>query len=217
MKRVIFYFDGFNFYNGLKAKAEIDAKWKNYYWMDFVSFCKSFLHAASHQLIKVKYFTAPPKNKDKRTKQQVLFNANRSINGDLFQFINGEYQDKHLNCNACGASFSVPEEKRTDVGIAVDMILDCINDEVDMLILISADSDQIPTIKAIKKQFPDKELKVYFPPQRNSTELRSLMATVVFLEDNEERFKKAVMPGEVKHLTDETKTYTRPLSWKVKT
>ncbi|HEX2609354.1 MAG TPA: NYN domain-containing protein [Flavisolibacter sp.] len=160
MKKVVFYFDGFNFYNGLKDKSKIDRSWRNYYWLDFVKLCNQFLDPSYHTLAKVKYFTAPPKNREKQRKQQVLFNANRALNPDLFLYISGNYQDKSIECHKCHKIFTVPEEKRTDVGIAIEMMVDCINNVAYLLILVTADSDQIPTIKAIKKQFPDKQLKV---------------------------------------------------------
>jgi len=38
MKRTTFYFDGFNFYYGLKEKSNEDESWKEFYWIDFVKF-----------------------------------------------------------------------------------------------------------------------------------------------------------------------------------
>ncbi len=93
MKRVIFYFDGFNFYNGLREKSKSENNWKDYYWIDFVKFCNNFL-SEEHNLIKVKYFTAPPFKSDKRGRQTALFNANKLINGDLIEFVNGKFTDK---------------------------------------------------------------------------------------------------------------------------
>jgi hypothetical protein len=87
MKRVIFYFDGFNFYNGLKDKSAIFPKWKNYYWVDLVKFCNQFI-GDEHSLIKVKYFTAPPSDNKKRSRQSAFFAANMLINGELIEFIN---------------------------------------------------------------------------------------------------------------------------------
>ena len=42
MKRVIFYFDGFNFYHGLKDKSVKMPAWKNYYRIDLVKFTEHF-------------------------------------------------------------------------------------------------------------------------------------------------------------------------------
>ncbi len=212
-KKVVFYFDGFNFYHGFKSYTSINGDWKDYYWLDFAKFCSKFVFAHDNQVLhKIKYFTAPPKNIQKRSKQSALFSANKIINGDLFEVINGHYADKFINCYAtCKEQFVVPEEKCTDVNLALAMINDCIEGNVDIITLITADSDQVSTIKYIKNKFPNIKIRVYFPPDRKSNEIRALMGTVVFLENHEEKFKNAKMPGKV---IGETKTYTRPEDWK---
>lgn len=210
MKRVIFYFDGFNFYNGLKDKSKIEPIWKNYYWLDLVKFCNSFL-SQEHNLIKVKYFTAPPRDDKQRSKQSAFLSANKLLNSDFIEVINGKYLNKEVKCKICKSSFIAQEEKRTDVNIALSMIMDCVLDNTDILILISADSDQIPTIQTVLKEFPDKKIKVYFPPERNSTDLLSISKPIVFLGSNELKFKNAIMPTIV---TDGIKKYTRPEEWK---
>ena len=213
-KKVVFYFDGFNFYHGFKSYTSKNIDWKDYYWLDFGKFCSQFVFPHDNQIVhKIKYFTAPPKNIQKRSKQSALFSANKIINGDIFEVINGHYADKYINCNAtCKQSFIVPEEKCTDVNIALAMINDCLEGNVDIITLITADSDQVSTIKYIKNKFPNIKIRVYFPPDRKSNEIRNLMSTVVFLENHEEKFKNAKMPGIVKK--ENSKTYTRPEDWK---
>lgn len=62
-KKVVFYFDGFNFYNGFKSFTKSNTDWKKYYWIDFIKFCSQFVFSHDGQeLHKVKYFTAPPIN-----------------------------------------------------------------------------------------------------------------------------------------------------------
>lgn len=211
MKRVIFYFDGFNFYNGLKDKSGKLPHWKNYYWLDLVKFCNEFLDKEEHELIKVKYFSAPPGDDKKRSRQSAFFSANKLLNGETVEIINGKYQNKEINCKKCNGVFTGQEEKRTDVNIAVSMIMDCVLDKADILILISADSDQIPTIQTIKSNFPSKKVKVYFPPERSSADILSISKPIIFLGDNESKFKNAVMPTIV---TNGLKKYTKPDNWK---
>lgn len=209
MNRVNFYFDGFNFYNGLKERTINHPEWKNYYWIDFVKFCNQFIPAG--ELIEVKYFTATPSDDGQRSRQSALLKANEMLNPDKFITIKGNYQSKSITCKKCNKIFNHPEEKRTDVNIAVNMMLDCFHDKADTFILISADSDQVPTLQAMKQNFPSKSIKVYFPPNRKSADLLSIINQVVYLENNEDKFMKSVMPGEV--IVGE-KRYTRPLKWK---
>jgi uncharacterized LabA/DUF88 family protein len=59
--------------------------------------------------------------------------------------------------------FRVLEEKRTDVNIAVTMLVDVIEDKCDRLVLVSGDSDLVPAISTIKTIDPDKHVTVYVP------------------------------------------------------
>lgn len=207
-KRVSFYFDGFNFYNGLKEKASFDLKWKNYYWINFVELCRQFMPL--NEIVSVKYFTAPPSNLGARSRQGALFGANLLLNPQVFEVIKGNYQNKSIECKKCKELFTHPEEKRTDVNIATSMLLDCFKDTTDTLILVSADSDQVPTIKAIQDNFPSKNIRVYFPPNRSSADLLSAAKNVVYLENNENKFIAAVMNSTI---SNNNKIYTKPEGW----
>lgn len=214
MKRVIFYFDGFNFYNGLRDKCIKSPHWKDYYWIDVVKFCNQFI-AEDSEIIAVKYFTSPPENDHKRSKQSAFFNVNKLISKGKFQVINGKFSNgKEVVCNAkCGETFYTLEEKRTDVNICLHIVMDCVDNKVDTIILVSADSDQVPTIQTVKARFPTKKLKVYFPPNRSSQDILQHAKPIVFLENNEDKFKAAMLPTIVQV---DGKTYTKPSDWKVK-
>lgn len=56
----------------------------------------------------------------------------------------------------------------TDVNIATHVILDAYKDEYDMAMLISGDSDLVPPIKEIHKNFSNKRVFVAFPPKRHN-------------------------------------------------
>lgn len=109
MKRVTFYFDGFNFYNGLKTKAIQDNSWKQFYWLDFVKFCNQFINE-EQEIVKVKYFTSPPLNPNKKTRQAALLSANKILNPNIFEVINGKYYTKNVTCKLCNQTFQQPEE-----------------------------------------------------------------------------------------------------------
>ena len=42
-QRVTFYIDGFNFYYGLRRTKRNEPQWGDYYWIDMVKLCESFL------------------------------------------------------------------------------------------------------------------------------------------------------------------------------
>lgn len=209
MKRVTFYFDGFNFYNGLKTKATHDPSWKQFYWLDFVQFCNQFVNS-DQKIAKVKYFTSPPLNSNKKSRQAALLSANQLINPDTFEVINGKYYTKNVSCKLCNQIFQQPEEKRTDVNISNHLLMDCFEDLTDKLVLISADTDLISTLTLIKTKFPEKQLKVYFPPLRTSSELLKAFKPVVYLENNKSKFENSIL-DEVVSLSGQT--YIRPENW----
>ncbi|MEO0505788.1 MAG: NYN domain-containing protein [Bacteroidota bacterium] len=193
--RTIVYVDGFNFYYGLKRKKRLDERWGAYYWIDFCKLFQQFL-APEDTLLQVKYFTAPPLSLEKRIRQSALFKANDLINGEKFKVIKGKYIDKPVHCNNCHTDFTKPEEKRTDVNIAVNLIGDCALNRVDKLILVSADSDLVPPLEFIKTNYPDKKLRIFFPPTNYSNDLRDIAdrGKVTQLERSWSCFHNAIMP-----------------------
>jgi hypothetical protein len=69
------------------------------------------------------------------------------------------------------------EAKQTDVAIAVSVLVDAKRNDYDRVILITADSDQIPLVKALKEEFPMKSITLAAPPERGqeARELGSLV------------------------------------------
>ncbi len=213
-KRITFYIDGFNFYFGLKRTKKVDPTWRNFYWIDIVKLCESFL-GADQTLEKVIYFTASPLSPQKNSRQSAFLNANKLINGDKFEIVRGKYLDKHFPCPYCNGDISRPEEKKTDVNISIRMIEDCMLGLTDTVALISADSDLVPPIELIQRRFPGIGIKVYFPPSNFSNDLKDNLihhrSKPVLMIKNIRRFQAAVMPDVV---TKDGKSYTIPDKWK---
>ena len=213
-KRVTFYIDGFNFYFGIKRARSIDRNWGKCYWIDVVKLCESFL-GEDQILEKVVYFTASPMNPAKNSRQSSFLNANKLINGEKFEIVRGKYMDKSFICPYCNMSISKPEEKKTDVNISVRMLADCMEDKTDTVALVSADSDLIPPLEHIQRLFPQKGIKVYFPPTNYSNDIKDNLlhqrSKPVLMKNNLPRFLRAVMDDEV---SDGIKTFRIPEKWK---
>jgi uncharacterized LabA/DUF88 family protein len=214
-ERVTFYVDGFNFYYGLKAKKNVDRTWLQAYWIDMVKLFSQFL-GEGQILEKVVYFTASPLNADKSRRQGTLLNANRMLNGDKFEVVRGKYLKKSITCPNCNYTILRPEEKKTDVNISVRMVGDCVQDKTDILVLISGDSDLIPPIEFIQHHYPNKKVRVYFPPTISSVDLKNNIVAhkgkVVYLENNKNKFINSIISDTV---TQNGKTYTIPQKWKM--
>ena len=214
-QRITFYIDGFNFYYGLKRAKKQSPQWGDYYWIDMVKLCESFL-GENQKLVKVIYFTASPLNPLKSSRQSAFLNANKLLNGERFEIVRGKYMSKEIECPNCSYTISRPEEKKTDVNISVRMIGDCVRDMTDSIALVSADSDLVPPIEFIQKHYPDKKVKVYFPPTNHSLDLKDVLmrhrAKPVLMYKNERRFKDAIMPDIV--TVDGSIKYEIPANWK---
>ena len=212
-KRVTFYVDGFNFYYGLKRKKQVDRSWKRFYWIDIVKLFEQFL-GPDQELAKVVYFTASPLDPDKSSRQSALLNANVILHPDKFEIVRGKYINKIIECPHCHLAINRPEEKKTDVNISVRMIADCVNNATDCIVLVSADSDLVPPLEFIQKQYPEKRIKVYFPPSNYSSDLKDNLihhsSKPVLMYKNERRFRDAIMPNVVE---DGIKRYEIPEKW----
>lgn len=215
-QRVTFYVDGFNFYYGLRTERKVDERWQQTYWIDVVKLFQSFL-SPEQELVKVVYFTASPLNPDKNRRQSAFFNANKAINGEKFEVVRGKYLTKQIVCPHCNYAISRPEEKKTDVNISIRMVGDCVQDATDVVILVSGDSDLLPPIEFIQKNYPKKKVKAFFPPSIFSRDIaQNIMAhkgKITLLKKNLNKFRLAQMPDVVK---GENKTYTIPKEWKKK-
>lgn len=187
-KRVVFYIDGFNLYFGLKSK-----KWQKYYWIDIVEFCKSFLKEYQ-ELVAVYYFTAVPKDQGKKDRQDLFFSANKL--NSKFKLVFGKFLEKQIRID--GNTRKTYEEKQTDVNIAVEMLRNVFFNKNDISILISADSDLIPPINLIREIDTNHKIYCYFPPNRYSTDLLQNSDAAIKLSRYEQRFKKALLPEEIK-------------------
>lgn len=214
MTRVTFYIDGFNFYYGLRRTRKVDPHWKNFYWIDIVKLFSQFL-GPDQVLEKVIYFTASPLDPQKSSRQSAFLNANKALNPDKFEIVRGKYINKPIDCPHCLCTISRPEEKKTDVNLSVRMLGDCVMDKTDHLVLVSADSDLIPPIEFIQKNYPAKKVKVYFPPSNYSHDLKDNLihhkSKPVMLINNKQKFVNSIMDDNV---TDGNKTYTIPPNWK---
>ncbi len=203
MQKIITYVDGFNLYFGLKEKG-----WKRYYWLNLVALAKSLLKPGQ-TLLKVKYFTSRISIPPEKAKRQNEFIEALETLPELSIYY-GKYQTNDVTCTKCGHVMLKPNEKMTDVNIAVEMLADAFLDSFDVAILISADSDLTGPIRHIRKLFPAKQVIIAFPPSRFSYELTKV-ANATF-PIGRKKFAESIFPDQV------TKTdghnLKRPDRWK---
>ena len=143
----------------------------------------------------IKYFTAPiTGNKGKQERQNAFLDALRTMSE--IEIIFGRFQNDPKQCDHCGHSNFHPQEKKTDVNIATNLICDALGDKYDTAILVTADSDVVPAIEAVKKLKPNKRIVVAFPPGRYSRELENVADAAIKIW--EPLLRKSRLPAIIK-------------------
>ncbi len=159
-ERVIVYIDGFNLYFGMK-----EAGYGKYKWLNLYQLAQNLLKS-EQTLVSVKYFTSRVSNNpDKQKRQNTFLEALENTDVKIFY---GHYQRTTIECFRCGNIWPSYNEKMTDVNIATQMLNDAYNNEYDMAMLISGDSDLVPPIKSIHSLYKDKRVFIAFPPKRSN-------------------------------------------------
>ncbi len=125
----------------------------------------------------VKYFTAPiitkfSRHKEKSQQSQNLYHRALTVNHDsCVEIING-YFDSSANLPVVhGKSIDLDnrvktwklEEKQTNVNIALEMYRDATLGDIKQQVLVTSDSDLIPALKYIRKDFDNINLGLILP------------------------------------------------------
>lgn len=172
MSKVIVFIDGFNLYFGLKA-----IKRKDLYWLDLVKLGQNLLKN-DQTLVGVKYFTSrisyPP---DKVKRQGAFIEAIEELaNIEIFY---GNYLSTKKTCRNCGFYYYEFSEKKTDVNLAIELLVDAYLDKYDTAIVVSGDSDLSGAISKVLALFPNKRVITAFPPLRVSKELITVSTATI--------------------------------------
>lgn len=187
--RVIAYVDGFNLYNGLKDKHG-----RKYMWLDLQELCTRLLKPGQN-LEQVVYFTARVRNKPASERRQTIYLSALAAYCDRVTIVEGRFQQKHMRCRRCGATWVTYEEKETDVSIATALVEDAAQDRYDVALILSADSDLCPAVRAVKRLDPAKRIIAAFPPRRRSDDLRRT-AHAAFTIGNA-NIRRSLLPNDV--------------------
>jgi uncharacterized LabA/DUF88 family protein len=210
VKKVIAYFDGYNYYEGMRAK-----RWRKYYWQDLQKFAEMFLKPYQ-ELEAVRYFSAVQKDVQKASRQDDWFQANRT--NKKFSLTLGEFKRRSkwrkVPCGNKKVSYQMEywEEKKSDVALASYMIRDVALDRCETMLVFCADSDLSPAYDVIRELKPTIKIITLFPPGLNSYDLMHKSTKVIRLESHEDKFKNSQFPDDVK--LPNGHVVSRPGYWK---
>jgi uncharacterized LabA/DUF88 family protein len=198
--KTTFLIDGFNFYYSIKQLN------RQLRWFDYKSFCIQFLHPFD-SLDSIYYFTSIAHwLPDVANRHKIFIEAlkTKDINVVL-----GKFKDKQRCCNICENCYNDHEEKQTDVNIALYAYRLASKSDVDKIIIISADSDLVPSIKLIKEDFPKKRVGIIFPLKRGVNEMRQF--SDFHIKTKMEHLINCQLPDQIS--IQNGKMLTRPLKW----
>jgi len=203
MERVIAYVDGYNLYYGLREK-----RWKRFYWLNLQAMATRLLKPGQ-RLVATKYFTTVVKQpEDKRKRQAVYLEALQTL-PDL-QIYYGHFLSDTVTCRQCGHTYETHHEKMTDVNISVELMTDAFQDQFDVALLVSADSDLIGPVQAVKRLFSQKRVVAVSPPARHSSALQQVVHG--HLKVGRDVLAKCQFPAEV--VKPDGYVLRRPAEWR---
>jgi uncharacterized LabA/DUF88 family protein len=165
MVQVSIYIDGFNLYHAIRNLKDNRAK-----WLDLRALSQRLVRNKSETIVSINYFSAyatwlpGPYNR-----HMAYISALRSTGVNC---IMGHFKSKDRSCKCCGAQWTSHEEKETDVNIGIHLVRDAFKGKYDGAYLITRDSDLVPAVNMVKKEFPSKQITIVAPPlMGHSTDL----------------------------------------------
>jgi uncharacterized LabA/DUF88 family protein len=203
VSRVVAYVDGFNLYWGMKARTG-----RKYLWLDLEMLARTLLRPGQ-RLEAVRYFTAPVRNDPAALGRQYTYLTALRAHTPAIEVVLGRYQEKTFRCNTCGALGRTYEEKETDVSIAVALLEDGVNNRFDTALVISADSDLCPAIRALNRLRPALRVVAAFPPKRHSDDRAHICNGVRHI--SVASLRSAQLPDSV--TAPSGRTFKRPTHW----
>lgn len=173
-RRVCFVVDGFNLYFSLK-QADARPRGAGTRWLDLQSLCASYLHVlgGGATMEAVFYFSAIAKHLEASKPGLVLRHETyvEALRGSGVHVQLARFKEKDFTCPHCRRRFTRHEEKETDVAIGAKVLELALTGACEAIVLISGDTDLIPSIRTARFLRPGVELWIGFPFGRASNQL----------------------------------------------
>ncbi|WP_112249092.1 NYN domain-containing protein [Kribbella monticola] len=195
MATVAAYIDGFNLYYGMKSKFA-----RRYLWLDLVELMRRL--RPEDEVTAVRYYTALVRSEpEAAARQKHYLEALQSHSGPTFHLQLGWFKPKKLApCKLCSEDWLCQcprkvrsyEEKETDVALAAAMVADAANGLADLTLLVSADSDFAPAVRAVKLVQPAQQVILAMPPGNPKPHKR--FTDVGYFSINETALRRSQLP-----------------------
>lgn len=163
--RAALYIDGFNLYHPIRRMG---AAYQHLKWACLWELGENLTKPRGQQLVKVVFCTAVPsmrQSADKRTRH-IRFNDAQRARG--VTVLEGHYVPEPIEIDGMPTGEQKWTEKQTDINVALALITDGLDDEYDVALLLSADTDQVATARVFVERLRPlgKKLVGVAPPDR---------------------------------------------------
>ncbi|MBI4494540.1 MAG: NYN domain-containing protein [Chloroflexi bacterium] len=170
------YVDGFNLYYGCVRDTSCK-------WLDLGKLCRFLL--SDYTIHRIRYFTARlrsrPDDPGKPQRQDVYLRALRTIPN--LSIHEGFYLETTPRARLANPGPGQPrtvevlktEEKGSDVNLATYLLLDAVDQDADVFVVVSNDSDLVTPIEVVRTRF-DRAVGLLNPYQRASRRLLEVVA-----------------------------------------
>ena len=189
MSRVSAYIDGFNLYHALEDLGRPELK-----WLDLRKVCQSFLEKHD-TLVSMMYFTAVMKWSPEKAKRHMAYISALKSNG--VEVVTSNFKKNKKHCNTFSRYCDFYEEKQTDVALAVNAISDAQAGIADRILLVTADSDQIPLVQQVREKCPAISVEIVAPPGRSKQARELCRAASEYHELSAGRLSRCLFPRNV--------------------
>lgn len=157
-KRVCVYVDGFNLYHAVAGLNDDRLKWLNFY-----NLAKSMLRPGE-VLEEVYFFTAILRwEPQKQIRHRNFIAAQKAVGVTV---VESNFKRVRKKCTVYDRICPRYEEKQTDVAISTTILADAMKNRVSRVILVTADSDQVPLARTMAEVFPEVTMTLAAPPGR---------------------------------------------------
>lgn len=176
--RAAVYIDGFNLFHAISDLGAPHLKWLNLYALS------ARLIRHKERLERVVWCTAVnTKNHQRMLRWRAYKKAVESVGVESLQ---GHFAEEPRRCHL-GHDYFHPTEKEGDVNLAISLISDGHLNRYDVAYLVTADSDQIATVKMFRERLTTKQIISVAPPGRchskaiieHSHDTRSIRRSVI--------------------------------------
>lgn len=204
------YVDGFNMYHALD-----DLKKPYFKWLNLRRLSENFAKGHAHQIDRLVFCTAFFPGDFEKRKRHEAYNAAQQAFG--VNVVLGHTTHEPMSCRDCGRSWLQPREKETDINIALSAYHDVCRGHVDVVFLVTADTDQASTLRFLKQHHPHIKRIVVVPPGRDHKLHHLRDAADAIIKLREDHIDAAILPAIVTPTQGQSiprpSAYAPPLGW----